>query len=153
MLGAGIAAIYLRVNLPVALLTTLYTNPLTIVPLYLAAFQLGSWTLGVRGRPSAPPPEWLWSDMGASLTAYGHWVVTLGAPLALGLLLLALLLAGLGYLAVRLIWNLYLRRAWLHRQQRYARRAHATAFNAPAASARPATATRDRNDPPTQGRA
>ena len=36
MLGAAIGAVAFRVNLPLALLTTLYTNPLTIVPLYFA---------------------------------------------------------------------------------------------------------------------
>ena len=35
MLGAAIVCVFLRVNLPLALVTTLYTNPLTIVPLYL----------------------------------------------------------------------------------------------------------------------
>ena len=34
-------AALLRVNLPIALLMTLYTNPLTIVPLYFAAYKIG----------------------------------------------------------------------------------------------------------------
>src|SRR4029077_9532575 len=34
MLTAALLAIPLRMNLPVALITTFYTNPLTIVPLY-----------------------------------------------------------------------------------------------------------------------
>ena len=38
MLTALILAIPLRRNLPVALLMTLYTNPFTIVPLYLLAY-------------------------------------------------------------------------------------------------------------------
>ena len=39
--GAALASVALRLNLPLALLTTFYSNPLTIVPLYLAAFGLG----------------------------------------------------------------------------------------------------------------
>lgn len=35
-----------RVNLPIALLTTLYTNPFTILPLYVLAYKLGTWVLG-----------------------------------------------------------------------------------------------------------
>ena len=42
MLGAALMAIPCRVNLPVALITTLYTNPFTIVPLYLIAYWIGS---------------------------------------------------------------------------------------------------------------
>jgi len=38
MLGAAICAVIFRVNLPLALFCTLYTNPFTIVPLYLVAF-------------------------------------------------------------------------------------------------------------------
>ena len=45
MLGAAICAVVFRVNLPLALLTTLYTNPFTIVPLYIAAFAIGQWVL------------------------------------------------------------------------------------------------------------
>ena len=37
MLGAAICALVFRVNLPLALLVTLYTNPFTIVPLYVLA--------------------------------------------------------------------------------------------------------------------
>jgi hypothetical protein len=119
MLGAGIAALWLRVNLPVALLTTLYTNPVTIVPLYLIAFQIGAFVLGATGgRPPAPPPEWVWSQPAATMQAYSDWVLGLGAPLALGVLLLALLLAGAGYVAVRVFWNVYLRLAWAARKRR-----------------------------------
>ena len=40
MLSAALLAIPLRVNLPVALATTLYTNPFTIGPLYVLALSL-----------------------------------------------------------------------------------------------------------------
>src|SRR6478752_9619441 len=38
---AALLAVAGRVNLPVAMLMTLYTNPFTVVPLYYAAFKLG----------------------------------------------------------------------------------------------------------------
>jgi len=41
MISAALLAVLLRVNLPVALITTLYTNPFTIVPLYLAPMRQG----------------------------------------------------------------------------------------------------------------
>lgn len=119
MLGAGIAAVLFRVNLPVALLTTLYTNPLTIVPLYLVAYKIGGLTLGAAGgRPPDPPPDWVWSDPLGSGEALGAWALGLGAPLALGVFLLACILAVAGYAVVRLLWNIHLRRAWVNRRRR-----------------------------------
>ena len=119
MLGAAIACLTLRVNLPVAIVSTLYTNPFTIVPLYLVAYKIGSFTLGVSGgKPADPPPEWDWSAMLASAEAIGRWMVGLGAPLALGVFLLACLLSAAGYFVVRVAWNVYLRHAWLQRRRR-----------------------------------
>lgn len=119
MLGAGIVAIMFHVNLPIALLTTLYTNPFTIVPLYFVAYKIGALVLGAAAvKALAAPPEFIWSQPLASGLALGHWALGLGPPLALGLLLLACLLAALGYVVVRLAWSLYLRRAWAARRQR-----------------------------------
>jgi hypothetical protein len=54
----------------------------------------------------------------ASMEAMGRWMMSLGAPLALGLLLLASMLAALGYVTVRGIWSVYLRHAWRARRHR-----------------------------------
>ena len=40
--SALIMAYFLRTQLPIALFSTLYTNPLTLIPLYVAAYKLGS---------------------------------------------------------------------------------------------------------------
>lgn len=123
MLGAGIAAVLFRVNLPLALFTTLYTNPLTIVPLYLIAYQMGAFVLGATGGAKPhPPPDWVWTDPLASFQAFGAWIVGLGPALALGVFLLASLLAVVGYAVVRVLWSVYLRRAWVARQRRRAAR-------------------------------
>jgi uncharacterized protein (DUF2062 family) len=121
MLAAAIVCVLLRVNLPLALVATLYTNPLTIVPLYLLAYQIGGFVLGKYGANEAPvqPPHWDWANMWASMDAMGHWMMSLGAPLALGVFLLACLLSALGYATVRGIWSAYLRRAWHSRRQRW----------------------------------
>lgn len=119
MLGAAIVCVIVRVNLPLALVTTLYTNPFTIVPLYLIAYQIGGFTLGASGYDKPPAlPDWDWSNVLASMQAMGHWMMSLGAPLAVGLFLLATILAALGYVVVRGIWSIYLRRAWHARRQR-----------------------------------
>jgi uncharacterized protein (DUF2062 family) len=118
MLGAGIAAVIFRVNLPVALATTLYTNPLTIVPLYLNAYKIGTFVLGATaGREATPPPDWVYSAPLASAEAFGQWMLGLGAPLALGLILLACGLAIVGYVTVRALWSVHLRRSWMARKR------------------------------------
>ncbi|HOY01728.1 MAG TPA: DUF2062 domain-containing protein, partial [Zoogloea sp.] len=63
MLGAALGCVLLRVNLPLALLTTLYTNPFTIVPLYILAFSMGEALLGRGEARFTPPPEWSGGDV------------------------------------------------------------------------------------------
>ena len=119
MLGAAIVCLVARVNLPVAIVTTLYTNPFTIVPLYLLAYEIGAFVLGASGgKPAAPPPDWDWRAMVASANAVGEWMLGLGAPLALGVFLLACILAAIGYFVVRIAWSVYLRMAWRQRRLR-----------------------------------
>src|SRR5258705_11955968 len=63
MLTAALLAIPLKKNLPVALVTTLYTNPLTIAPLYLLAYGYGRLLLGASHHPvlgQASAFEWDW---------------------------------------------------------------------------------------------
>lgn len=113
MLGAAIGALVFRVNLPLALATTLYTNPLTIVPLYLVGYELGAFVLGATAGPTVPPaPDWDWLHPASSAQQLGEWAMSLGTPLAFGIFLLACLLATAGYVVVRVGWSVYLRRAW-----------------------------------------
>ena len=116
MLGAAICAIKLRVNLPVALATTLYTNPFTIVPLYILAYQLGCLLL--PGNEVMPPAPVLSIDVNASLASIALWAGALGKPLFVGLPLLATLLAACGYGLVRFGWGIHLRLAWRRRHLR-----------------------------------
>lgn len=121
MLGAALGCIVLRANLPVALVTTLYTNPFTIVPLYLAAFMLGHRVLGDPGHADAgfvKPPEL--GDLGIYdwCVALMEWMSTLGKPLALGVLLLASVLAFAGYFTVYGLWRLERGWRWRRRGQR-----------------------------------
>lgn len=119
MLGAAISAVVLRVNLPLALLTTVYTNPLTIVPLYIAAFAIGEWALPGPGRTFVAPPEHGAEGLIAWAQQLMAWMIGLGTPLALGLVLLAMGLALAGYILVRLGWRIYLIRAWSRRRQQH----------------------------------
>ena len=119
MLTALLLAVPLRKNIPVALLTTLYTNPFTIVPLYLVAYRYGALFLPESARAGPMPLyEMDWSDWIGSLHALLDWMMALGKPLAIGLVALALTLALAGYVAVNVGWRLYIVASWRRRKSR-----------------------------------
>lgn len=117
MLTAALIALPLRVNLPVALITTLYTNPFTIGPLYLLAYEYGRLLTGADGLQlsEAPPIDWL--HLWASTLAFWHWMSSLGKPLLVGLAALSLTLALLGWVAVRIAWRFEVTRTWRRRKR------------------------------------
>jgi hypothetical protein len=115
MLTAVILCILLKVNLPVALFTTLYTNPFTIGPLYLIAYQIGQLLVGGDGAITTQAPEMDWSHLGTWLEAFVEWMLSLGKPLGIGLVALAIALAALGYLVVHVAWRAHVLRAWRRR--------------------------------------
>lgn len=116
MPSAAACCVLFRVNLPLALFTTLYTNPFTIVPLYLVAFNIGEQIMGPAGTGFTPPPEWGADSLQAWLGALFAWMLGLGRPLALGLIVLAAGLSLAGYGAIRLIWRVWLIRSWNRRK-------------------------------------
>jgi hypothetical protein len=118
MLTAALLAIPLRKNLPVALFTTVYTNPFTIAPLYLLAYGYGRLLVGAGDYAEFRHFEWDWSDWAHSTRAMLDWGISLGRPLAVGLLALALTLAAAGYFAVKLAWRVHVVRAWRARARR-----------------------------------
>lgn len=124
MLGAAVLAVLFRFNFPIALATTLYTNPLTIVPLYLLAYQLGALLTGAPSLTQIDaPPGMDWLHPLRSTLALGQWAWGLGTPLFVGVPALAALLAALGYAVVRVAWSAFLRREWARRKAARAARA------------------------------
>lgn len=117
--GAIGLSLWWRANFPLAALTTLYTNPFTIVPLYLVAYEYGR--LFFPGTPhavAAMPPAF--EGFTSYLPAMWAWMKELGKPLALGIVLLAVTLATLGYCAVRIAWRWHVVAAWRRRARRRA---------------------------------
>jgi len=118
---AALLAIAFRVNLPVAVIVTLYTNPFTIVPIYLLAYAIGALIVPGEHAPIAMPPALDGSHLGDWLHALGAWAFSLGKPLTVGLVALALSLAALGYAFVQLAWRAYVILAWRRRKRRMRR--------------------------------
>ncbi|RCS59649.1 DUF2062 domain-containing protein [Parvibium lacunae] len=117
VLGSAIACLYLRGNLPLAILSTFYTNPFTILPLYYVAYHYGALVMGDQQHQahSLSIPNWNWQAIGESTEQMMQWASGLGAPLAVGILLLASTLALSSYLTITLVWNWRLRRIWWRR--------------------------------------
>lgn len=115
MIGAAACAVIFRINLPLALFITFYTNPLTIVPLYLLAYQLGRLVIGERNGFVAPPEFSLANFVGWT-EAMQAWMLVVAQPLAIGLIVLASGLAVLGYFATKAAWRVHLIAAWRRRK-------------------------------------
>jgi uncharacterized protein len=107
------------VNLPIAIVVTLYSNPLTVLPLYYAAFKLGQLAL-FRGGADLPSIALALEGKGFRewIPAAFHWLAGVGYPLLVGLPLLALLLAFAGYLLVDWAWRLHVMMEWRKRHIR-----------------------------------
>lgn len=121
-LAASLLAVALKVNLPIAVAVTLYSNPFTIVPLYYCAFKLGELALW-KGHGELP-------DIAMALEGKGFrewiptaldWLASVGKPLLVGLPLLAILLAVAGYALVDAAWRLHVSYEWRRRRIRRAR--------------------------------
>lgn len=117
MIGAAFCALLFRVNLPLSMFVTLYSNPFTIVPLYLLAYQIGRLLTGENNGFIAPP-EFGIADCAAWAEALQAWMLDVTKPLAVGLIALASILALLGYLLTRAAWRLYLINEWRRRKLR-----------------------------------
>lgn len=116
MISAALLAILLQVNLPVAVFTTLYTNPFTIVPLYVLAYEIGIRMTGTADGHVIPPlPEMDWNN---GVERFWEWLMQLGKPLVIGLPVLAVALSILGYVVVRLAWRQWVIWKWGRRRRK-----------------------------------
>ena len=113
-IAAALGCVMCRGNLPIAVATTFYTNPLTIVPLYAAAWHAGRLVLPSAHGMALPAPPDLTFDLDG-VASFIHWASSIGTPLAVGLPILAALLAVAGFVAVHVAWRWHTLRAWRRR--------------------------------------
>jgi uncharacterized protein len=112
-------AIALRANVPAVAMATLYTNPITFVPLYMLAYKIGSTVTGDQAQ-FKPPADivWSWQTIGNVIPDMLRWLLSLGDALLVGLAIQATLTALLGYVATLLIWRCTVGMAWRKRSRR-----------------------------------
>jgi uncharacterized protein (DUF2062 family) len=123
MIAAVALACLLRINLPMAIIGTFFSNPITIVPLYMLAYAIGQ---GLTGNPQwtqlPPIPESDWTQIITSIQAWTDWMASLGAPWLLGMLVLSFGLLVTTYCVVQLLWRVCRSWSWrcvrAHRKNR-----------------------------------
>jgi uncharacterized protein (DUF2062 family) len=122
-LAAALLSLGFKVNLPISVVVTLYSNPFTIVPLYYGAFKLGQLVLLQGGNTELPPVTLDLHALGLRqwIPAALDWLANLGKPLLVGIPLLAIALAAIGYIAVDTAWRVRVRMEWRRRRLRRAR--------------------------------
>lgn len=93
---AALGALALRINVPVAALTTLISNPLTMGPMYFLAYRVGLKVLSLQPQPFAFELSFVW---------IGDRFLAIWQPLLFGCILLGSLAALTGYFALDLLWR------------------------------------------------
>jgi len=97
---ATLLALALRINIPIAAVTTFVSNPLTMGPMYYGAYRLGRNLLNLEPVPF---------DFELSLDWVTHTFVEIWQPMTLGCLLLGITAATLAYIVLDILWRLSLR--------------------------------------------
>lgn len=131
---AGVTAILLRGNVPVAMASTFISNPVSFPLIYYLAYKLGLLLMG--SDPAAaelagpwPDPLLIESQIAAAdspgwLAATWAYLDALGKPLLLGLVVMAAAGSLLAHLLINQAWRVSARIAWRRRlEERSARRA------------------------------
>lgn len=116
ILAAAVLALPVRANVPVAALTTFITNPLTTPLVWVIAYKLGEIILRVDsmtyGRPinaavhTSQIGDWM------------EWITGQAGVFAFGLIVLAAVLAVIGYVAASFGWRWWIAHKWKLRQKR-----------------------------------
>jgi hypothetical protein len=135
LLIAALLALALRCNLPVTMALVFVSNPVTIPPLTLLCYRVGTLILGSPEVPFNPQFSWAWlSTQGAHLLP----------PFLTGCLLIGASAGLLGYAAIRGLWRWQAVRRW---EQRKAARSEAIRNAAPAPAVLPPRARPDTTPP------
>jgi uncharacterized protein (DUF2062 family) len=110
--ASAVLALPLRANIPAAALTTFLTNPITTPPLWVAAYWLGRKLLQFDvAVPGVPVTAKIEANIG-----WLQWMYAEAGPaLVVGLLVLSLVGALLGYAVSALGWRLWIARKWRSR--------------------------------------
>jgi uncharacterized protein (DUF2062 family) len=98
-LMAILGALALRINIPVAAVSTWASNPATMGPMYYLAYKLGAWLLNADVKKVGFELSFDWVT---------HTFVTIWQPMLLGCVLLGATAAFVGYVTLDVLWRISL---------------------------------------------
>ncbi len=101
MVVAALLAVPARANIAIAAAVTLVINPLTIPPMYYAAYHIGKWELR-RGSDVDPVAA---AQVSGELARFLFWIHHASGPIALGILTISASAALLGYIGSAFFWR------------------------------------------------
>jgi len=102
-----LAALALRVNVPIAGLAVWVTNPLTMVPIFYWEYRLGALILDEPLRQVPIEPSWAF---------LGEQIGGVWQPLLLGSFVAATVVASAAYVAVSVTWRTMVRARYRRRR-------------------------------------
>jgi uncharacterized protein (DUF2062 family) len=102
---AALLAIPTRANVAVAAVFTLVVNPLTIPPMYYAAYRIGSWELHADAAVMNSAAA---EQASGEIARLLFWIHHASGRIALGILTMSVAAAVLGYFFTGIIWRLWL---------------------------------------------
>ncbi len=107
-ISSAALAILFRVNLPIAVVFSFFSNPITIPPLFYFAYEIGATLLGVKEKSVNFAFSWDW----ISTTLVHIW-----EPLLLGCFILGTVSSMLTYFIIRLLWRISAINKWEKRRR------------------------------------
>lgn len=108
-LSSAALAIVFRVNLPIAIVFSLFTNPITISSVFFFSYQMGTKILGAEEK---------YTEFSFSLDWFSDALIHIWEPLLLGCFILGTICSLLTYLIIRLIWRVMAITKWEKRRNR-----------------------------------
>lgn len=112
MIPAAALAIFLRVNLPIAVALVWITNPLTIAPVSYFCYHLGAWILDTPVHAVEFEISWEWISTE---------LIRIWKPFLLGSLLVSAMSAAAGFFGIRGLWRWHVIRDWEKRKKERAK--------------------------------
>lgn len=104
---AGLLAILIRVNLPVAILATWLTNPITFLPANYLIYRVGAGYLAESEQYEFTKFKIHWNSFDRTWDGFIDWLPSLGKAYLIGFPIVSFTAAIIGYVLVYAIWTLY----------------------------------------------
>ena len=121
MLSAAFVAFLVRGNLPIAIVVTWISNPITFVPFNYLIYKTGVFLTQANspnGMPEIHKLEFHMESLALIWNELIQWINSLGQAYLVGLVVISLSAAIIGYCLTYVVWVIYVKVKWLKRKNR-----------------------------------